>query len=92
MMRLAARSALVLAASCVLIGLPVLTPAPAHAQGFNIHFYFGSPPPPPAYGPYGPPNYESTDWYYYCRDAYWHRDWYAMRQCRSYYYWHGYGY
>ncbi len=93
------RIAIVVTVCSVIAAAPIVVPTAAHAQGFDVHFYLGPPPalyyygPPPAYE-YAPPppDYNSSDWYYYCRDAYAHSNDYAIQHCRSYYYWHRYGY
>lgn len=59
-----------LAATCLmLVGVPLtFAPAPAQAQG--LYNQFG-----PQYAPY---DYRVDR---FCRAAYWHRDWRAMRWC-----------
>lgn len=66
----------VLAAGCLmLVSAPMaFAPAPAQAQGLYVQFGFG-----PRYGGYDDRRGD------FCRAAYWHRDWQAMRWCE----WHG---
>jgi hypothetical protein len=67
-----------LALSCLMLVAAPMSFAPVPAQAQGLYVQIG---PSPRYGP--PPYEDRQD--RFCRAAYWHRDWRAMRWCT----WHG---